>query len=277
MDGGLRLLLSQGSGVESWPVSPPLGEGRAPLGGRSGLRKAEKFWARGSGERRRGRTAVAGPGRPDRGLVAGCGPRGWKPWGACFALRLLSAQQVLGQGRLQPGPSDVSPGPWAAAGPAGLLWPCAPSLSSSRVERSPGARGHPRRATGSITVTCLAREVPGEGQRVGAGASVASRCSSVPTGMSTSRGGPPCRVPLVPPGEGVRAAVCPRGTVALLSLLGVSCAGSWGLSELPVRLLRTPGRADLALHGRCEMGDSSSRSPAWPRRERGRASGAWAP
>lgn len=110
MDGGLRLLLSQGSGVESWPVSPPLGEGRAPLGGRSGLRKAEKFWARGSGERRRGRTAVAGPGRPDRGLVAGRGPRGWKPRGACFALRLLSAQQVLGQGRLQPGPSDVSPG-----------------------------------------------------------------------------------------------------------------------------------------------------------------------
>lgn len=243
-----------------------------PLGGRSSLRKAEKFWARGSGERRRGRTAVAGPGRPDRGLVAGRGPRGWKPWGACFALRLLSAQQVLGQGRLQPGPSDVSPGPWAAASVAVRALPV---LLPGRAQcwgtwASP--EGH-----GSITVTRLAREVPGEGQRVGAGASVASRCSSVPTGMSTSRGGPPCRVPLVPPGEGVRAAVCPRGTVALLSLLGVSCAGSWGLSELPVRLLRTPGRADLALHGRCEMGDGSSRSPAWPRRERGRASGAWAP
>lgn len=91
------------SRVESRPVSPPLGEVRAPLGGRSSLRKGGRFGFGAGGRRRRSRTGVAGREGRTR-------PWGWKPLGMCVSLRLRGAWQVLGQVCLQPGPSDVSPG-----------------------------------------------------------------------------------------------------------------------------------------------------------------------
>lgn len=143
MDGGLRLLLSQGSGVESRPVSPPLGEGRAPLGGRSGLRKAEKFWARGSGEK---------AAWPDCG--GGAGKAGPWPHGRPRAAGVEAMGSVLF--------------PAAAESAAGARTGASAARALRRVSGAVG-RGRPGRA--SVAVRSLPVLLPGRAQCWGTWAS----------------------------------------------------------------------------------------------------------